>query len=127
MRVASEGTWERSPGLSNESSVVINRGLIISAPASIKSGEIFEITGSLRPRTSGGSLTLEALVAGKWAALGKSVLTDSLGNFSIPVPAQQRGAITLRVTVAADALYPVNTSPQFSVLVRSTLPPKLVK
>jgi spore germination protein YaaH len=127
VRVYSEGTWERSAGLSNESAVVIKRGLIISAPASVKSGESFQITGSLRPRTPGASLILESLVAGKWIAVGKSVVTDSLGNFSLPVPAQQRGAITLRVTAAADALYPVNTSPQFSVLVRSTLPPKLVK
>jgi hypothetical protein len=127
VRVYSEGTWERSAGLSNESAVVIKRGLIISAPASVKSGESFQITGSLRPRTPGASLILESLVAGKWIAVGKSVVTDSLGNFSLPVPAQQRGAITLRVTAAADALYPVNISPQFSVLVRSTLPPKLIK
>jgi spore germination protein YaaH len=127
VRIYSEGTWERSVGVSNESSVVINRGLFISAPSSVKNGESFAITGSLRPRTAGTSLSLETLVSGKWIALGTGVVTDSLGNFSLPVPAQQRGAITLRVTAAADTLYPVKTSPQFSVLIRSTLPPRLVK
>ena len=127
VRVYSEGTWERGAGISNEGSVVINRGLIISAASSIKNGESFAITGSLRPRTVGTTLTLQTLVSGKWVALGASVVTDSLGNFSLTVPAQPRGAVTLRVIAAADALYPEKISPQFSVLIRSTLPPKLVK
>ena len=127
VRVYSEGTWERSAGISNEGAVVINRGLIISATSSIKSGESFAITGSLRPRTVGTTVTLQTLLAGKWVALGASAVTDSLGNFSLPVPAQQRGAVTLRVIAAGDALYPEKISPQFSVLIRSTIPPKLVK
>ena len=127
VRVYSEGTWERSAGISNEGTVVINRGLIISATSSIKSGESFAITGSLRPRSVGATVTLQTLLAGKWVALGASAVTDSLGNFSLPVPAQQRGAVTLRVIASGDALYPEKISPQFSVLIRSTLPPKLVK
>ena len=127
VRVYSEGTWERSAGISNEGAVVINRGIIISATSSIKSGESFAITGSLRPRTVGTTVTLQTLLAGKWVALGASAVTDSLGNFSLPVPAQQRGAVTLRVIAAGDALYPEKISPQFSILIRSTLPPKLVK
>jgi hypothetical protein len=127
IRATTEGTWERNDGLSNEVAISVSRLLIISAPATVKRGETLTVTGSLRPRTAGTFMTLESLVAGKWLPIGSAVPTDALGNFIFAVPAQSKGALTLRISAAAENLYPLATSPQFSILVRAGVIPELVK
>ena len=126
IRIFTESTWERSEGLSNEVVVSIKRLLTVSAPTSAKHSDTFTVTGSLRPRTSGSAITVEVLRAGKWSALAKST-TDQFGNFVLPIPAQPRGAITLRVSAGADSLYPIATSPQFSIVILSSRTPELIK
>lgn len=126
IRIFTESTWERSEGLSNEVVVSIKRLLTVSAPTSAKLSDTFTVTGSLRPRTSGSAITVEVLRAGKWSALAKST-TDQFGNFVLPIPAQPRGAITLRVSAGADSLYPIATSPQFSIVILSSRTPELIK
>ena len=127
IRATTEGTWEHNDGLSNEVAISVARLLIINAPATVKRGETLTVTGSLRPRTAGTFMTLESLVAGKWTPVGSAVPTDALGNFIFAVPAQSKGALTLRISAAAENLYPLATSPQFSILVRAGVIPELVK
>ena len=127
IRATTEGTWERNDGLSNEVAISVSRLLNINAPATVKRGETVTVTGSLRPRTSGTFMTLESLVAGKWVSVGTAVPTDALGAFTFNLPAQSKGSLTLRISAAAENLYPLATSPQFSILIRAGVLPELVK
>ena len=127
IRAYSEGTWERSEGISNEIPISVNRLLFLTAPASVKKNETFTVTGSLRPRAAGTFIQVEKLTAGKWQTFGSVVATDAQGAFVIPVAAQPKGVITLRVSAAADANWPLVTSPQFSILIRGIGTSELVK
>jgi hypothetical protein len=83
IRVASDATWERTEGLSPEFPVSVNRLLVVSAPATVKSATAITISGNIRPRLAGSSVALERLVGKEWKAAGTAVLTDAQGNFTI--------------------------------------------
>lgn len=127
IRALSEGTWERGEGISNEVSVSMTRLIYFSAPASIKKGESLAVTGSLRPRSAGTFIQLEKLNAGKWQPFGAIVTTDAQGAFTIPLTATSKGVLTLRVSAAAEALWPIASTEPFSILIRSVGSSELVK
>ena len=112
---------------SNEIDISISRLLVLSAPASLRQGESFTVTGSIRPRIEANLITLETFSNGKWVAFGAAVPTDARGEFKFVVKNAKRGVLTLRVSAAALDLYPVTTSPQFSILIRGPFTPELVK
>lgn len=118
IRIHSEGTWERSEGISADIPVTINRLLTVSAPGTIKSGEVVTISGVVRPRLAGNYVQVESLVAGSWKSLGQPVTTDAQGAFTIYIPGASRSILTMRITVAADALWTVVTSPIFNIIIR---------
>ena len=118
IRVASDATWERTEGLSPEFPVSVNRLLVVSAPATVKSATAITISGNIRPRLAGSSVALERLVGKEWKAAGTAVLTDAQGNFTITLSGYPRGVLPLRVTVAADSLWNVVSSPTFNIIIR---------
>lgn len=127
IRAYSEGTWERGEGISNEAPVVMSRLLFITAPASVKKSESFTVTGSIRPRIAGTFIQAEKLVAGKWQPFGSVLTTDAQGAFVLPITSQPKGVLTLRISVAAQALWPITTSAPFSILIRGVGTSELVK
>ena len=118
VRVYSEGTWERSEGVSPDMPVTINRLLTLTAPGTVKSGEAISISGIVRPRVAGNYVQVESLVAGSWKPVGQPVTTDAQGVFVFTITGQSRGVLTLRTSVAADALWTVVTSPTFNIIIR---------
>jgi spore germination protein YaaH len=118
VRVYSDQTWERTEGVTSEFPITVNRLLVLSAPGTMKATADATITGNIRPRTAGSSIQLEKLVGKEWKAAGPAVLTDAQGNFSLTISGQQRGVLAFRVTVAADALWSVVTSPTFNIIAR---------
>lgn len=127
IRAYSEGTWERSEGISNEAPVAMSRLLLITAPASVKRSESFTVTGSIRPRVAGTFIQAEKLVAGKWQPFGSVMTTDAQGEFVLPIAPQSKGVLTLRINAAAQALWPITTSAPFSILIRGVGASELVK
>jgi spore germination protein YaaH len=127
IRAYSEGTWERSEGISNEVSLTVSRLIFLSPPGSMKSGESFTVTGSIRPRSAGSFIQVEKFASGTWQTFGSPVTTDAQGNFVIPVPVQSKGVLTLRVSAAAEENWIIATSPPFSILIRSVGSSELVK
>jgi spore germination protein YaaH len=127
IRAFSEGTWERGEGISNEVGVSLSRLIFINPPASAKKSDSFTVTGSLRPRTAGTFIQAEKLVTGKWQPFGTVQTTDSQGAFTIVIPPQSKGVLTLRISAAAEALWPIATTPQFSILIRGVGTSELVK
>jgi hypothetical protein len=127
VRIASKESEFLTDSESNEIDISISRLLLLSAPTSVRQGESFTVTGSIRPRVAANLIKLESFSDGKWVALGAPVPTDSRGEFSLVVKNAKRGVLTLRVSAAAQDLYPVTTSPQFSILIRGPFTPELVK
>lgn len=127
IRALSEGTWERNEGISNEVPITMTRLIYFNAPASIKKGESLAVTGSLRPRSAGTFIQLEKLNAGKWQPYGTIVTTDAQGAFTIPLTSTSKGVLTLRVSAAAEALWPIASTEPFSILIRSVGSSELVK
>ena len=127
IRAFSEGSWERGEGISNEIAVTMSRLIYISAPASAKKGETVTVTGSIRPRSAGSFIQLEKLSAGKWLPFGTIVTTDALGAFTLPLTAASKGVLTLRVSAAGEALWPIASTEPFSILIRGVGSSELVK
>lgn len=127
IRALSEGSWERGEGISNEIAVTMSRLIYISAPASAKKGETVTVTGSIRPRSSGTYIQLEKLSAGKWQPFGTIVTTDAQGAFTLPLTAASKGVLTLRVSAAGEALWPIASTEPFSILIRGVGSSELVK
>jgi hypothetical protein len=127
IRAYSEGTWERSEGISNEVPVTVARVIFLKPPASAKSGESFTVTGSIRPRSAGTFMQVEKFASGKWQPFGTPIVTDAEGAFAIPVAPQNKGVLMLRVSAAAEANWIIATTPPFSILIRSVGSSELVK
>ena len=127
IRAFSEGSWERGEGISNEIAVTMSRLIYISAPASAKKGETVTVTGSIRPRSAGSFIQLEKLSAGKWQPFGTIVTTDAQGAFTLPLTAASKGVLTLRVSAAGEALWPIASTEPFSILIRGVGSSELVK
>lgn len=127
IRAYSEGTWERNEGISNEVAVTMSRLIFAAAPASVKKGETVTVTGSIRPRSAGTFIQVERLVSGKWQPFGTIVTTDAQGGFTVSAIAAQKGVLTLRVNAAAEAQWPIASTPAFSILIRSIGSSELVK
>ena len=118
IRVFSDSTWERSEGISSEFPIAVNRLLIVDAPGTMKSTATTNVTGNIRPRVAGISVQLEKLVGKEWKPTDQVVLTDTHGNFTLSISGQVRGISTFRVSVAADSLFSVVSSPTFNIIVR---------
>ena len=127
VRIASKESEFLTDSQSNEIDISISRLLLLSAPTSVREGESITVTGSIRPRVEANLIKLESFSDGKWVAIGAPAPTDSRGEFSIVIKNAKRGVLTLRVSAAAKDLYPVTTSPQFSILIRGPFTPELVK
>jgi spore germination protein YaaH len=127
IRAYSEGTWERGEGISNEAPIAMSRLIFASAPASAKKSESFTVTGSIRPRSAGTFIQVEKLVSGKWQPFGSVITTDAQGTFVLPISAQPKGVLTLRVSAAAESQWPIATSAPFSILIRGVGSSELVK
>ena len=118
VRIYSEATWERTEGVSSEFPITVNRLLVVSAPGTLKALTTATVTGNIRPRIAGAAVQLEKLVGKEWKPVDQSVLTDAQGNFTLTIGGQQRGVISFRITVAADSLWSVVTSPTFNIIIR---------
>ena len=118
LRIAADATWERTEAISPEFPITVNRLLVLSATGTMKSTDATTVTGNIRPRVAGAGVQLEKLVGKEWKPIGTAVLTDAQGNFTLNLSAQQRGVLSLRVTVAADSLWSIVTSPTFNIIIR---------
>ena len=127
IRAYSEGTWERSEGISNEIPVTVARLIFLKPPASARSGESFTVTGSIRPRSAGTYIQVEKFSSGRWQPFGTPIVTDAEGAFLIPITPQNKGVLMLRVSAAAEADWIIATTPPFSILIRSVGSSELVK
>ena len=118
LRLFSEGTWERSQSTSNELLVNINRTISLVAPTSVKSNAPFAISGTVRPRSAGTSVTLLKFDSSGFKKVGASETTDDQGVFTFEIEGEPRGIARYIVIIEADSIWKSLTPPAFSIIIR---------
>jgi hypothetical protein len=118
IRVFSEPSWERSEGASPEIPIEVIRELFVDAPTSVKAGNVFEIAGTIKPRSEGAVIRVEKLSGKKWEPISSDITTDTQGNFTAEINAQSRGVFTFRVTLVEDLNWAAVTSQTFNIIIR---------
>ena len=117
IRVFSEGTWERAESISNETSVLIDRTISISAPGTVKATAPLSIEGVVRPRAAGANISLMKFSAGDWRKVA-SAITDEQGAFAFAIEKQSRQIARYQVIVEADQNWRQVAAPEFSIIIR---------
>ena len=117
IRLATEGTWERAESASNEIAIQIDRTISLSAPGTTKSGKPFAISGLVRPRSAGATVSLMKYSAGAWKNVG-SAITDGQGGFTFAISGEKRAIVRYQVLVQGDAIWRQVAAPEFSIIVR---------
>jgi len=117
IRLATDGTWERAESVSNEIAIQIDRTMSLSAPATMKSGAPFAISGVVRPRSAGATVSLMKYVAGAWKSVDTAT-TDEQGGFTFSLQGEKRSIVRYQVLVQGDAIWRQVAAPEFSIIIR---------
>ena len=117
IRLATDGTWERAESVSNEIAIQIDRTMSLSAPATVKSGAPFAISGVVRPRSAGATVSLMKYVAGAWKSVATAT-TDEQGGFTFAINGEKRSIVRYQVLVQSDAIWRQVAAPEFSIIIR---------
>jgi 5-hydroxyisourate hydrolase-like protein (transthyretin family) len=117
IRLATDGTWERAESVSNEIAIQIDRTMSLSAPATVKSGAPFAISGVVRPRSAGATVSLMKYVAGAWKSVATAT-TDEQGGFTFAINGEKRSIVRYQVLVQGDAIWRQVAAPEFSIIIR---------
>jgi spore germination protein YaaH/5-hydroxyisourate hydrolase-like protein (transthyretin family) len=117
VRIATEGTWERAESVSNEIAIQIDRTISLSAPATMKNGVPFEISGVVRPRSAGATVSLMKYTAGAWKSVATAT-TDEQSGFTFSINGEKRSIVRYQVLVQGDAIWRQVAAPEFSIIIR---------
>jgi hypothetical protein len=117
IRLATDGTWERAESVSNEIAIQIDRTMSLSAPATMKSGAPFAISGVVRPRSAGATVSLMKYTAGAWKSVATAT-TDEQGGFTFAINGEKRSIVRYQVLVQSDAIWRQVAAPEFSIIIR---------
>jgi len=117
IRLATEGTWDRAESVSNELAIQIDRTMSLSAPGTMKSGTPFAISGVVRPRSAGATVSLMKYSAGAWKSVA-SAITDAQGGFTFAISGEKRSIVRYQVLVQGDSIWRQVAAPEFSIIIR---------
>jgi len=116
LRITSEGSWERSAGLSSEISVTVNPRLNVIAPTSAKAGIEFKVIVSAAPTTTRSQVALRRFDGKVWNTVSLVPLLAT--GTELSQIELIRGVYSYRVLVFDNAESAESTSAPFIVLVR---------
>ena len=117
IKLVTKETWERAESVSNEIAIQIDRTISLSAPATMKRGAPFAISGVVRPRSAGATVSLMKYVAGAWKSVATAT-TDEQGGFTFSLPGEKRSIVRYQVLVQGDATWRQVAAPEFSIIIR---------
>lgn len=116
LRITSEGSWERSAGLSSEISVTVNPRLNVIAPTSAKAGIEFKVIVSAAPTTTRSQVALRRFDGKVWNTVSLVPLLAT--GTELSQIELIRGVYSYRVLVFDNAESAESTSAPFIVVVR---------
>ena len=118
LQARTEGTWEISASISNQSFVQVRPRLSHTAPAVIATGKDNLISGTVFPRKTGVTVQLQKWSQEKWQNVSVVLSTDSQGNFELSLTENRRGVFSYRILYFLEGETIENKSNEFSIVVR---------
>lgn len=118
LQARTEGTWEISASISNQSFVQVRPRLSHTAPAVIATGKDNLISGTVFPRKTGVTVQLQKWSQEKWQNVSVVLSTDSQGNFELSLTESRRGVYSYRILYFLEGETIENKSNEFSIVVR---------
>ena len=118
LQARTEGTWEISASISNQSFVQVRPRLSHTAPAVIATGKDNLISGTVFPRKTGVTVQLQKWSQEKWQNVSVVLSTDSQGNFELSLTESRRGVFSYRILYFLEGETIENKSNEFSIVVR---------
>jgi len=118
LQARTEGTWEISASISNQSFVQVRPRLSHTAPAVIVMGKDNLIFGTVFPRKTGVTVQLQKWSQEKWQNVSVVLSTDSQGNFELSLAESKRGVFSYRILYFLEGETIENKSNEFSIVVR---------
>jgi hypothetical protein len=118
LQARTEGTWEISASISNQSFVQVRPRLSHTAPAVIVMGQDNLIFGTVFPRKTGVTVQLQKWSQEKWQNVSVVLSTDSQGNFELSLAESKRGVFSYRILYFLEGETIENKSNEFSIVVR---------
>ena len=118
LQARTEGTWEISASISNQSFVQVRPRLSHTAPAVIVTGKDNLISGTVFPRKIGVTVQLQKWSQEKWQNVSVVLSTDSQGNFELSLTENRRGVFSYRILYFLEGETIENKSNEFSIVVR---------
>jgi spore germination protein YaaH/5-hydroxyisourate hydrolase-like protein (transthyretin family) len=118
LQARTEGTWEISASISNQSFVQVRPRLSHTAPAVIVTGKDNLIFGTVFPRKTGVTVQLQKWSQEKWQNVSVVLSTDSEGNFELSLVESKRGVFSYRILYFLEGETIENKSNEFSIVVR---------
>lgn len=110
-------TWERSYSSSNEISIQVDRTYSLNAPSTVKRSTPFTISGVIRPRSAGATVSLMKFSSGAWKSVATKT-TDEQGAFAFEISGEKRGIVRYQVIVQGDSTWRQVAAPEFSIIIR---------
>ena len=117
IKLVTKETWDRAESVSNEIAIQIDRTISLSAPGTMKNGAPFEISGVVRPRSAGATVSLMKYTAGAWKSVATAT-TDEQGGFTFAISGEKRSIVRYQVLVQSDAIWRQVAAPEFSIIIR---------
>jgi 5-hydroxyisourate hydrolase-like protein (transthyretin family) len=117
IKLVTKETWDRAESVSNEIAIEIDRTISLSAPGTMKNGAPFEISGVVRPRSAGATVSLMKYTAGAWKSVATAT-TDEQGGFTFAISGEKRSIVRYQVLVQSDAIWRQVAAPEFSIIIR---------
>jgi spore germination protein YaaH/5-hydroxyisourate hydrolase-like protein (transthyretin family) len=110
-------TWERSYSSSNEISIQVDRTFSLNAPGTVKRNTPFTVSGVVRPRSAGATVSLMKFSSGAWKSVATKT-TDEQGAFAFEISGEKRGIVRYQVIAQGDSSWRQVTAPEFSIIIR---------
>jgi hypothetical protein len=83
----------------------------------MKSGTPFAISGVVRPRIAGATVSLMKFSSGTWKNMATEI-TDEQGAFAFEISGEKRALVRYQVIVEGDLTWRQVAAPEFSIIIR---------
>jgi spore germination protein YaaH len=117
IKLVTEETWDLAKSSSNEIAIQVDRTISLSAPATMKSATPFAISGVVRPRIAGATVSLMKFSSGTWKNMATEI-TDEQGAFAFEISGEKRALVRYQVIVEGDLTWRQVAAPEFSIIIR---------
>lgn len=117
LKIRTEGSWNRSDGLSVEIPITINPRLKINAPISAKVAVPFKVQVEVLPISATTQISLQRASGSNWRSIATTTSASSESLVEFAITELNRGVFTYRISLINSANNSQSNSPAFTLVV----------